>query len=47
MIAMRTMIVTLLRSYKFEADLKTEELTFKADITLKLCQDVLMKVQKR
>jgi cytochrome P450 len=47
MFAMRIMIVTLLREYKLSADLKTDELTYKADITLKICQDVLMNVQKR
>jgi cytochrome P450 len=46
-IAIRTIIVKLLRNYKLSADLKTEELTYKADITLKICQDVSMKVQKR
>jgi cytochrome P450 len=47
MFALRIMIVTLLRDYKLSTDLKTEELTYKADITLKICQDVLMNVQKR
>lgn len=46
-LAIRTIIVKLLRNYKLSADLKTEELTYKADITLKICQDILMKVQKR
>lgn len=46
-LAIRTIIVKLLRNYKLSADLKTEELTYKADITLKICQDVSMKVQKR
>lgn len=46
-IAIRTIIVKLLKSYKLSADLKTEELTYKADITLKICQNVGMKVQKR
>lgn len=46
-LAIRTIIVKLLRNYKLSADLKTEELTYKADITLKICQDISMKVQKR
>lgn len=47
MLAIRTILVTLLRNFKLSTDLKTENLTYKADITLKLCQEVLMKVQKR
>lgn len=48
MLAIRTILITFLKQYKVTVDdLKFEELTYKADITLKICQDVKIKVDKR
>lgn len=47
MLSIRTILVKFLRNYKVETDLKYDELKFKADITLKVCQDLLMKIEKR
>jgi cytochrome P450 len=47
MLAIKTMLVTFLRQFKVTTDLKFEELTYKADITLKICQEAKMNVEKR
>lgn len=47
LLAIRTIVVKILKNYMLSAELKTEELTYKADITLKICQDVSIKIQKR
>lgn len=46
-LAVHTIVIKLLKNYKLSSDLKTEELTYKAGITLKICKDVSMKIQKR
>lgn len=47
MLAIKTILATFLRKFKVTTDLKVEDLTYKADITLKICQDVKMNVVKR
>jgi cytochrome P450 len=47
MLAIQTILVKFLRSYKVSTDLKYEELKFKADITLKICEDLIVKIEKR
>lgn len=47
MLSITTILVKFLKNYKITTDLKYEELQFKADITLKLCQDLKVKVEKR
>lgn len=47
MLAIKTILVKFLTNYKVMTDLKYDELKLKADITLKICQDLLMKVEKR
>jgi cytochrome P450 len=45
--AMKIIIVDFIRHYKISTDLKYEELKFKSDVTLKLCQKMLVKIEKR
>lgn len=47
LLAIKIILVKFLRNYKVTTDLKYEELKLKADITLKICQDLLMKVERR
>jgi cytochrome P450 len=47
MYAIKTVLVTFLRQFRVTTELKLEELTYKADITLKICQDAKLKVEKR
>lgn len=47
MLAMKTIIVKFLSHYKVTTNVKFDDLTYKADITLKICQDVEMNVQRR
>lgn len=46
MLAIRMVLVKFLRSYKVTTDLKSE-LKFKADISLKTCQNLDVKIEKR
>lgn len=46
-LAMKVIIVDFIRHYKISTDLKYEELKFKSDVTLKLCQKMLVKIEKR
>lgn len=43
----KVMIVDFIRHYKISTDLKYEELKFKSDVTLKIWQKMLIKVEKR
>lgn len=43
----KVMIVDFIRHYKISTDLKYEEIKFKSDITLKIWQKMLVKVEKR
>lgn len=47
MLAIRTVLVKFLRKYKLSTDLKFDELKFKADITLKICAKLDVKIEKR
>lgn len=47
MLAIRTVLVKILRRYKVSTDLKYDELRFKADITLKICAKLDVKIEKR
>ena len=47
MLAMRTILVKFLRNYKIMTDLKYEELKLQADLTLKICQNLNVKLVKR
>lgn len=47
MLAIRTVLVKILRRYKLSTDLKFDELKFKADITLKICAKLDVKIEKR
>ncbi|KAG5681623.1 hypothetical protein PVAND_011039 [Polypedilum vanderplanki] len=47
MYAIKTMLVTILRKFKVSTDLKFGELSYKADITLKICQNTKIKIEKR
>ncbi|KAL7038858.1 hypothetical protein ACKWTF_009717 [Chironomus riparius] len=47
MLAIKTILVKFLSHYKVTTDLKLEDLTYKADITLKICQDAKVNVQRR
>lgn len=46
-LAIKTILVKFLRNYKVTTDLPYEKLKLKADITLKICQDLLVKLEKR
>lgn len=46
-LAIRTILVKFLRNYKLSTDLKYDELKFKADITLKVCQELMVGIEKR
>lgn len=46
-ISMKIMIAALVRKYKFTTDLKFEELTTKWDITLKIVNKHMVKIEKR
>lgn len=46
-LAIKTILVKFLRNYKVSTDLKYEELKFKADITLKICEDLMVKIEDR
>ena len=45
--AMKIFLIKFLKNYKVSTDLKYEELRLKADITLKVCNDIILKVVKR
>ena len=47
MLAIKIMLVQLLKTYKFTTNLKYEDIKFKSDITLKICTDHLVFIQKR
>ena len=47
MLAIRIILIKFLRHYKITTDLKYEELNFKADITLKICEKLVVKIVKR
>lgn len=46
-LAMKVIIVDFIRHYKVTTDLKYDELKFKSDVTLKLCQKMFVKIEKR
>lgn len=46
-LAMKIFLVKFLRNYKVSTDLKYEELRLKADITLKICNDIILKIENR
>jgi cytochrome P450 len=46
-LAMKIFLVKFIRSYKVSTDLKFDELKLKADITLKICADLLVRIEKR
>jgi len=45
--AIRIILVKFLREYKVTTDLKYDSLSHKADITLKLCQELLINIERR
>lgn len=47
MLAIKIMLVKLLKKFKFTTNLKYEDIKFKSDITLKICTDHLVFIQKR
>lgn len=47
MLAIRTILVKFLRNFKVMTSIKYDELKFKADITLKICEDLMVKLEKR
>lgn len=47
MLAIKTILVKFLSHYKVTTDVKLEDLTYKADITLKICQDAKINIQRR
>jgi cytochrome P450 len=47
MFAIKITLSKLIRNFKFSTDLKYEELKFKTDIHLKICQSLTVKLQKR
>lgn len=47
MLAIRTVLVKFLRNYKITTNLKYEELKLKAELTLKICQSLKVKIEKR
>lgn len=47
MLAIRTILIKFLRNYKVMTSIKYEELKFKADITLKICENLTVKLEKR
>ncbi|XP_055325509.1 uncharacterized protein LOC129579448 [Sitodiplosis mosellana] len=47
MLSMKVMLAALLRNYKFSTHLKWSELEYKFDITLKLVNEYLVKVERR
>ncbi|CRK99682.1 CLUMA_CG012996, isoform A [Clunio marinus] len=47
MLAVKTILVKFLRNYKVSTDLKYDELTFRADITMKVCQDLKVNIEER
>jgi cytochrome P450 len=46
-LALKVIVVDFIRHYKISTDLKYEELKFKSDVTLKLCQKMFVKIEKR
>lgn len=47
MLSIMTILVKFVKNYRITTDLKYEELKFKADITLKVCQNLMVKIEKR
>lgn len=47
MLAIKIMLVKLLKTFKVTTNLKYEDIKFKSDITLKICTDHLVFIQKR
>lgn len=47
MLATRTILVKFLRKYKISTDLKYDEIKFKADLTLKTCDKISVKIEER
>lgn len=47
MLALRTVLAKFLRNYKVTTNLKYEELKFKADLNLKICQNLSVRIEKR
>lgn len=47
MLAIKIILVKFLQNYKVTTDLKYDELKYKADITLKICQNLSLKIEKR
>jgi cytochrome P450 len=45
--AIKMTLAKLIRNFKVSTDLKYEEIKFKLDITLKICQNLAVKLQKR
>lgn len=47
MIALKIILIHLIRNYKFSTTMKYEELKFRTDINLKLCTGHLVSISKR
>lgn len=46
-LAIRTILVKFLHKYKVSTDLKFDEISFKADLTLKICEQISVKIEER
>lgn len=47
LLAVRTILLKFLRKFKVSTDLKYDEINFKADLTLKICEKITVKIEER
>lgn len=47
LLAIKTVLFKFLRAYKVNTDLKYQDLIYKADLTLKICNELEMSIEKR